>query len=263
MLFIIKKTKNLNMRQFFLLFICMLFGLQIFAQNENKKKQEGNILLFAVNYKFQRAAGDFSNRFGPSSAVGFNTEILSKKNWIIGVESNLLFGTVVNEDVLASIRTPEGDIIGSDQSLASVALRLRGMYAGVNIGKLFRISSKYEKSGIRITLGSGFFQHKIRIQDDNVSVPQIAGEYFKGYDRLTNGLAFTQFIGYEHLSKNRLINFYAGFEILEGFTKNRRDFNFDTMMKDDRSRMDMLISFKMGWAFLNFYVNDQPDEIYY
>lgn len=251
------------MRQLFIICICTIFSLQLSAQNNNKKKQEGNILLFTINYSFQRPAGDLSNRFGPSSAIGFSGEILNKKNWILGVQSNLLFGTVVHEDVLASLRTPEGDIIGSDQSLASVVLRLRGTYSGVNVGKLFRISSKYERSGIRLTLGSGLLQHKIRIQDDNVSVPQIAGEYFKGYDRLTNGLAFSQFIGYEHLSKNRLVNFYAGFEIIEGFTKNRRDFNFDTMMKDDTSRMDMLISFKMGWAFMNFYVNDKPDEIYY
>jgi len=251
------------MRQLFILCICTILSLQLSAQNENKKKQEGNILLFAINYSFQRPGGDLSNRFGPSSAIGFNAEVLSNKNWILGVESNLHFGTVVHEDVLATLRTPEGNIIGSDQSLASVVLRLRGMYSGANIGKLFRISSKYKRSGIRLTLGSGLFQHKIRIQDDNVSVPQIAGEYYKGYDRLTNGIAFKQFIGYEHLSKNRLINFYAGFELLQGFTKSRRDFNFDTMMKDETDRMDLLISFKMGWAFMNFYVNDKPDEIYY
>jgi hypothetical protein len=109
----------------------------------------------------------------------------------------------------------------------------------------------------------GLFQHKIRIQDDpQVVVSSLAGDYKKGYDRLTNGLAITEFIGYQHFAKNRLINFYAGIELTQGFTQNRRDYNFDTFERDDAKRFDGLVGFKLGWV-LPFYLSDNPDEIFY
>lgn len=83
-------------------------------------------------------------------------------------------------------RTPEGDIIGNDRLLASVVLRKRGYYFGGLVGKLFTFNEK--RSGIRLTLGAGLLRHWIRIQDDNSSVPELTGDYKKGYDRLTGSL---------------------------------------------------------------------------
>ena len=51
------------------------------------------------------------------------------------------------------------------------------------------------------------------------------------------------------LNNKGTINFYFGFEFIQGFTQNRRDFNFDTMEKDDKKRNDFLNSFKVGWIF--------------
>jgi hypothetical protein len=67
-------------------------------------------------------------------------------------------------------------------------------------------------------------------------VPQVQGAYAKGYDRLTNGPAISQYIGWLHLDRKKLVNFNAGIEIIEAFTQNRRDFNFDQMKKDDSKR---------------------------
>lgn len=99
------------------------------------------------------------------------------------------------------------------------------------------------------TLGAGFLEHKIRIDVDKDDVPELSGDYLKGYDRLTNGLALTEFIGYMHCGNNRLINFIFGFELTQAFTQNRRDFNFDQMKKDDNKRLDLLYGIKLGWFF--------------
>ena len=101
-------------------------------------------------------------------------------------------------------------------------------------------------------------QHKIRIEG---AAPQLMGEYKKGYDRLSNGLALGEFIGYVHLGKNHFINFFAGFEIIEAFTKNRRSFNIDTIEKDDTKRLDILSGFKFGWIIPLYRRN--ADEFYY
>ena len=34
---------------------------------------------------------------------------------------------------------------------------------------------------------------------------------------------------------------------MEGFTQNRRDWNYTEMMKDDKQRLDLLFGLKVGW----------------
>ena len=46
-----------------------------------------------------------------------------------------------------------------------------------------------------VLLGGGFMQDKISINDVNGNIPQLDGAYAKGYDRLTNGVFATQFMG--------------------------------------------------------------------
>ncbi|MFT4661955.1 MAG: hypothetical protein ACI8XB_002237, partial [Patiriisocius sp.] len=70
-----------------------------------------------------------------------------------------------------------------------------------------------------------------------------------------------QFVGYRHLSNNKRINFTVGFEVIEGFTQSRRDFNFDLGKKDDQKRVDLLIGLKASWSILIF--KPAPNAIYY
>ena len=112
-------------------------------------------------------------------------------------------------------------------------------------------------------MGVGIFQHKIRVQEDpNSFVPIIAGEYKKGWDRLSNGLALRQFVGYQHLSLNGLVNFYAGFEFMQAFTQNRRVQDFKLMTKLDEKRFDLMYGIKVGWT-LPFTVGVNANQIYY
>ncbi|MEL7120151.1 MAG: hypothetical protein AAFO07_11940, partial [Bacteroidota bacterium] len=207
---------------------------------------------------------DLEVRFGQFNAVGSSFEILTpESNFIIGLTGSFIFGTDVRTDVLANLRTTEGLIYGNDRNVADIQLRQRGFYIGGTLGKIFSLSKVNPRSGIKALLGVGLLQHKIRIQDDpNTSVPQLSTDNKKGYDRLTNGLAITQFLGYQYLSTDGRINFYLGLEAMQGFTASRRDFNFDTMSQDTENRLDASIGVKVGWI-LPFYMGKKAAQIYY
>src|SRR5688572_26799444 len=116
-------------------------------------------------------------------------------------------------------------------------------------------------SGVYVLAGAGFMQHKIHYEDVSRTASQLRGDYKKGYDRLTNGLALTQNLGYMYLAERRNINFFVQLEITEGFTQNRRDYNFDLMGPDNQKRLDLLYGIKLGWIFPVY--KKLPQEFYY
>ncbi|GAB4495448.1 MAG: hypothetical protein OHK0019_24530 [Saprospiraceae bacterium] len=252
------------MKKNFPLIICVLCVIQLSAQIVSLKPYEedrnkGNAILLHLTFGLHQPLGDMSDRFGLDGNFGGMVEYLTANNFIFGTEGYYLFGSKVNEDPLAILRTPAGDIIGNDRLVASVVLRERGFYAGGMVGKLFTFNEK--RSGIRLTFGAGYLRHWIRLQDDNNSVTQITGDYKKGYDRLSGGLALNQFIGWQHLAGNRRSNFLIGLEFNEGFTNTLRDWDFAEMRKLDESRLDIRVGLRVAWT-LPFY-QGKSEEIFY
>lgn len=245
-----------------ILLIVIGWTTSLHAQEYSRNIGEGFMINFS--YAYQLPGADLAQRFGNNYNLGGGLEYFtSESNLIFGIEGGYLFGNTVKFDVLDNLRNDEGFIIGNDKAPADIQLRQRGFYLGALIGKLFSLSSKNPRSGLRLTGSVGILQHKIRIQDDpSRSVPQLLDDYKKGYDRLSNGLAFNEFIGYQLLSQDRRINFYIGFEFTQAFTQNRRSINFDTRMKEDEKRFDMLYGFRAGWV-LPFYFGKGSDEIFY
>lgn len=246
------------MRLFIIMIMLSIYGV-LGAQDSYNRDPA---LTFALAYGYQIPGGDFAERFGSSFYLSSQIGILNKNNWSLNLDGGLLFGDRVKEDVLAPLRTQEGNIIGNDRALADIQLRARAVYLGLNLYKVLVISDAYPRSGIRLGIGSGFFQHKIRIQDDpQRAVPQLTEELKKGYDRLSNGWYISQFVGYQYLSNDRRINFYAGFETMQAFTQNRRSINIDTGMTDTKNRLDATFGFKVGWI-LPLYLG-LGEEIFY
>lgn len=237
--------------------VCIAFATMQ-AQNE------GGALIASFNFGAQSPDGDLANRFGNNLYSGLNLEYITDKgNIIFGVNYSFMFGNTVKEDVVASLRDNNGLIFGGDFAAAMIELRQRGSYMSAHIGKLFPLSKENRRSGIRFHLGAGLLQHRVRVQDDpQVFVDQLAGDNKKGFDRLSNGFALSQFLGYQHLAKNRLANFFIGVEVIEGFTQNRRTVNVDTGLQDTDSRLDVLLGAKIGWI-LPFYIGQPAETIFY
>lgn len=249
--------------QHLIILICLTL-LSLPLQAQSNSRNTGSALLVGISYAGHLPGGDLKTRFGGNFSPGLQIDyITDKKNWIFSWQTSFQFGSQVKTDVLANLRTAEGFIISNDRSVADIQLRERGFYMGASIGKLISMAANNYRSGLRIDLGIGLLQHQVRIQDDPVrAVAPLTGDYRKGYDRLSNGLALRQFIGYQILAKDRRANFFAGVELIEGFTKSRRNFDFSTQQTDTTSRLDVLYGFRLG-LILPFYVGENADEIYY
>ncbi len=254
---------NKQLWSFAIIFL-FLGSSTIFAQREEVQKSNNpNYILVHLSYSFQTPGGDLNNRYGRNNATGLGLDYLSGENWIFGAQLDYLYGTKVNEDVLSSLRNEDGDIIGNNRSIANIRLTQRGWNANVLFGKLIPIRKENRLFGIRATAGVGILQHKIRIQQDPASlVPQTTGDYRTGYDRMANGLAFTEFIGIQKVSKNRKINFILGVEMVQGFTQSRREWDYDKMAKNENKYFDFLLGGKFAWT-IPFEIGAKGEDIFY
>lgn len=214
-----------------------------------------------INYAYMIPGGDLAKRFGNNSSVGGSVTLKHRNHWTLTVDGQFIFGNKIREDgILNGISTNDNKIIGVDGAYADVRMYERGYHFSANLGRIFTFKKPNPNSGIWLTAGAGFLQHKIRIEPIGNTVPELSKQYRKGYDRLTNGLELREFIGYTYFGRKKLINFYVGFEFIQAFTSNRRDFNFDTRTHDDKQRTDLLYGLRAGWV-LPLY--KRPPEKFY
>lgn len=253
------------MNKITLLSAVLLFGsLSLRAQKSDKTeisetKDKTTGILLHISAGGQLPGGDLADRFGINGALGGGTEFITSKNFFVGLEGAFLFGNEVKEDPLSILRMPSGDIIGNDRSPAELRLQQRGVYAGVTLGKLFAFGVARE--GLRLSLGGGWAQHKIRVLDDTHTVVQLRGDYKKGYDRLSGGPALQQFIGWQHIGYGRDVSWMAGFEFNQAFTSTLRDWDFSSMKKLEGRRTDLRFGIRISWT-LPFFTGN-AEEIYY
>ena len=226
---------------------------------QEPERNKGKAFLNHFGFGLGLPGGDLAKRFGFAGNAGLGVDFITANNWIVGGETFFLFGSSLKEDPLAIIRLPDGSIIGKNMLLADVALRERGLYVGGRIGRLF--ATEKRRSGLRLTVGAGMLRHRIRIQDNSQTVAQLTGDYTKGYDRLTGGLALNQFIGWQHLGKNRRNNWLIGFEFNQGFTNTLRDWDYSEIRKLDDPRTDLQFGIRVAWT-LPLYLT-KAEEIFY
>jgi len=214
-----------------------------------------------VGYGYSTPGGDLANRFGNNGSVEVGFHVKDKKNWYYGIQFNYLFGNKVHEpNLLSNLLTSRGEILDEQGQITTLFIQERGFNVSLQGGKVIPVIGPNKNSGLLITAGVGFIQHKIRLEHQEAKITQLEGDYLKGYDRLTNGLSVHQFIGYYHMSNNRLINFYIGAQATEGFTQSRREWNLDTQTQDTAKRLDMLFGLRAGWI-LNLYQR-APNDYY-
>jgi len=222
--------------------------------------------LITVAYSFNWPGGDLVSRFGANSTIGGGLSFKTRSNYVFGIGYNYIFGNNVKESgILEGLATTNGFIIADDGTPAKINMTERGYSLFAKFGKVLSVLPFTDinlgpnpNCGVFVRAGGGLLQHKIHIESNALPLQK---DYVKGYDRLTNGFALTEFIGYFYLSSNRLINFYIGMECIQGWTQNRRGYNYDTMEEDNTPRLDTMTGFKFGWV-LPLY-KKVPDEFYY
>lgn len=227
--------------------IASLFILiQFYSLEAQRDSTLKDLTIFSANlgigYDFP--AGDIKNRFGNNLNFSTGFEFLKNSNMSYGLDFTYIYGDNVKEDVLAPYRTERGYVIGLTGYGAEVFLRERGSYLGLNTGKWFHGKKNH---GLKIVLGAGYIYHQIRLLDDSRSLVLADEPYKKGFDRLTKGLALKQELVFQYHSTHKALHFNIGFNIIEGFTKQVRNINFDTGLSDNKKRLDLLYGLKLMW----------------
>ena len=241
-------------------FIFILGIVSLSAQeNTSPKLNPGFIIGFSYGYDI--SAGDMSKLYGNNFKVDFMPSYyFNKSNISIGLEGSYLFGNKIKQNTFLNLLTFDNHIIDNDGNFATVQTSERGVLIGGLISKIIPFDENI-RTGIKIEAGGYMFRHWINFKLVG-DVPQLKSDYLKGYDRLTGGFAFKEFIGYQHLEEKSKINFYAGFEFYQGFTKSLRAYNYDKAQVDNSKRKDLLYGVKIGWI-LPLYIVENPEEIYY
>jgi hypothetical protein len=206
-----------------------------------------NVPMLSFHFAGQIPIGDLKARFGPNMSVGGNFLFKARKTWIVGLEGSYFFGRNVNENVTLQMKNTDGFLVDNEGFPGDLRVTERGFNAYVIAGKLWPKLGHNPNSGLITNIGFGYLQHRVKLYDANQKIAAADGDMQKGYDRLSGGLSMHQFIGYSFLSNNRLVNFIAGFEFYESYTKSYRGINYDTGLPDTQQRFDGLIGFRIGW----------------
>ena len=232
------------------------------AQSVNIRDSSVSLSMINVHYAFYVPSGDLKTRFGNSIEIGTGFLRKTKSNYLWGAEINYLSGSDVKENyILDSIKTSRGQFITYEGRFADVRTTERGISAYLQAGKIFPVFGSNKNNGIMALVGVGFLQHQINIEVLEENVVALNGDYRKGYDRLTNGISFNQFIGYHYLSNRLRFNLYAGLDFSQSLTKNRRDWDYFEKRKLTESRVDKLNGFKVA-LILPLYQR-KPKDYYY
>jgi hypothetical protein len=250
-----------------IIFTLLSFGF-INAQDKTLNNDPGlppAAVMIDIAYGMQNPYGDMKTNFNYNYNIGARINYLTPRNWIFAVSGEYLFSDNIKTDVLKPLRESNGNIIETTGRMGLTQLGERGYMIGGQAGKLIQLGKKTRMHNLEIKFGGAYLQHWIRIRllGRPVELPQLFEDYKKGYDRMTSGIALNQYVGYRFMSRSKLVNLFIGLDFTEGFTYNRRFYNFDTREADTKLHKDILLGFRAGFSipFFIYSENTRNDEL--
>ncbi len=243
--------------------LCLVLSFSTYSQRDVSKETIGTPYC-GIQYGLNWTGEDLADRYGLTNALGAFAGYKTKRNFIFGLDGNYLFGNDIRIDgVLDNLRDEQGNITNSSGGPAIVLLFNRGFHVNGSIGKVFPILSPNPNSGIMVQLSAGYLWHRLRVETQEDDVPQLQGDYRKGYDRLTIGVNTAQFIGYSFMADQGIYNFYAGFYCQQGFTRNQRSEFWDkpNEVVSQDLRLELMYGFRVGWLIPIY--KRQPKDYYF
>lgn len=243
--------------------ILLFAAAQPASSQLNVRDSSVRLTLISVHVGKFVPGGDLAIRFGNNASVGGSVGYKLKNNFIFSVEGSYFFSDNVKnqQNYFHAIRNNNGYVIDANGMASEIFLYERGFTFNATAAKLFPVLGPNPNSGIFISVGAGYLQHHVRIENLNKVALQVVDDYSKYYDRLCSGFNMVEMLGYRYTSNNRFLNFYAGFEFNQAFTMSRRSFNIDDMGFDNTKRIDFISGFRFGWVF-PIYARP-PREFYY
>lgn len=246
-----------------LIVFILIFHYIVYSQVSPKDSVLRGFLIEA-QYSLQFPLADLAKRYGQNFSAGGSLIYKTRTNFLCIFEANFIFGNnVKNKDgYLKNIKTSDGYVIDGNGMLGEIFLYERGYYLHSMFGKIFPVVGPNKNSGLFINLGVGFLQHKLKLFPNDISFDYMTEEYKKGYDRLANGLSLSQQIGYFNIGNKKAYSFRGAIELIEGFTKPRRGYQYDLMGNEPLiNRFDMLLGLRFSWMIPLF--RSKKDKFYY
>tara|TARA_B100001287_G_scaffold276840_1_gene289949 strand:+ start:3394 stop:4182 length:789 start_codon:yes stop_codon:yes gene_type:complete len=256
--------------KYFVILIKFQFLTIISVSAQNIKDSIIKGPLVKVHLAIQNPKGDLKKDYGTNINIGCSFGWKYKTNNTLELDYNFIHSKNVKyTGIINHLLNSQNWIINQYGEPNLYVLYHRGGQISLDLGKIFNWVGFHLKSpigpnqncGIHLKTGVGGMFHKIRIENENNTIPQLSKQYLKYYDRLTIGFLTKQYIGYHHMSNNKLINFSIGVEVIEGFTKGMRDYQIDLMGPYLNNRLDIYIGIRAGWIFPVF--RQTPNDFYY
>jgi hypothetical protein len=230
--------------------------------SQKHKDSVKNFPTIRVSLAVQSPKGDFEEDFGLNSNIGISVGWKNGKNKTFELTYNFIHSSnVKNKSIVTHLLNAQGWIINQYGEKNLYLLYHRGGLLSFDFGKVFNSSGTNSNSGIFVRAGIGAMYHKIRIENQENLIPQLSKKYLKYYDRLTAGVLLKQYIGYQYMSENGLVNFTIGIEIIEGFNRGMRDYQIDLMGPYLDQKRDIYLGIRTEWIFP--VLKKDPNEFYY
>lgn len=233
------------------LFFLVLFSTQISAQKVPKvtlkKDYEAKQMIQVLpHFDIIVPRDNLAARFGTISALGIGLGYKTTQNVTFNSNFKTLFGNRVKENnMLNSLKGESGELIDVNGQYASVAFAMRGGYFNFKLGKIIRLE-KNANNGLWLQGGFAYLQHRIKLEYQREVLPQLDGEMYKGYDRLTGGFGLIGSLGYHHITANNTISYYLNLDFGFHNTQSLRGYNYDQRSKDQAKRNDAFTGISFG-----------------
>jgi hypothetical protein len=257
-----KQTNKLKYKIYISLILLLLTTSEKSVAQLSIKDSAINIHIIGVHYSALWPGGDMADRYGRANTIGLKYAYKHNSNFFAEFSYGFIWGNeVVETNMLDGIKTIGGYLIDNQGLLTIVDMELRGHSFFLGAGKIFPVVGPNPNSGIIFSVHGGFVQHNIKFSHQSISVPQIQDDYIKGYDRLCNGFAIKENLGYINLSNVNLSNWNVSFECIQAFTESRRSWDIDMHQANTKKRVDLLFGLNIEICFPIF--SRAPEEFYY
>ena len=221
------------------------------------------MIMVGANFSTLFPFGMMRDTFKLNLNFGGLLMLKTKTNWTFDLNFNYFFASDVRNpnNILSNLVDKNGAIIDGYGLKSTIYMEGRFWHLGFGVGKIIAFD-QWRNSGLWLRYDFGYFEHKIRIKEPEDALPQILGDYLKGYDQKSGGFCMSQFIGYLFMRKNRVANFYVGIEIYEMWTKPLRNYIFNVGPTDGiKPAFSCMLGGKVGW-FIPVYEKKRTTDYY-
>jgi hypothetical protein len=193
----------------------------------------------------QMNGGGWRERYMANATFDLGAEYQHKERFLVGFNYVPYTGGWVNTDSLY------GDMITSSNYLfdvngnpAVIRTYLRGFNLCATAGKIIPLKQSDLKNprtwSLQLIGGVGYHEHFTKFQFDRGLLPQLEGFYEAGHDNYRAGYCFTEQCRLQYMNPNTL-SFQVGMSLMQGFTKNMREWDMSTFSAPDPKQTDFSV----------------------